>query len=184
MSVLLDESSLALLDESLADIYDESGGAMTSGPRVQLLPIPLSAGAGGTTWVTSGTAGYDTGSPGGTITAWSTTLGVYIPNPSKQVILAFACGATAAGVVQVLVGKTVGTTGQVLPATIETYTISASSSGYLGPWDTATYNQSNPTGVTYTGGINTTALVSGAQGCVVIDFTTTTTLAVRAYGLY
>lgn len=155
---------------------------MATGARVTLSPIPLSQGAGGSTWLTSGTAGYDTGT--GTVTAWSSQLGVMIPLSAKNVILAYACGATAAGVVQVLVGSTVGTTGQVLPATAEQYTIAASSSGWLGPWDVSTFRQVNPAGVTYTGAINTTALTSAALGCVVIDLTTTTTLALRAYGLY
>lgn len=155
---------------------------MTSGPRVTLAPIPLSLGAAGSTWVTATTPGYDTGT--GTVTAWSGQLGVMIPLTARNVILAYACGATLAGTVQVLVGQPVGVTGQVLPATTVTYTIAANTSGWLGPWDVATYAQSNPTGVTYTGGINTQALTAAAQGCIVIDFTTTTTLALRAYGLY
>jgi len=155
---------------------------MATGARVTLNPIPLSQGSAGSTWLTSGTAGYDTGT--GTVTAWSGQLGVMIPLTAPNVVLAYACGATLGGVTQVLIGATVGSTGQVLPATIRQYTIAASSSGWLGPWDVATYAQVNPTGVTYTGAINTTALTSAAQGCVVIDFTTTTTLALRAYGLY
>lgn len=155
---------------------------MATGARVTLQPIPLSGGAGGSTWITSGTAGYDTGT--GTVTAWSGQLGVMIPMTAKNVILAYACGATAAGITQVLVGQPVGSTGQVLPATTEQYTIALNTSGWLGPWDVATYAQTNPTGVTYSGAINITALTSAAQGCVVIDFTTTTTLALRAYGLY
>ena len=155
---------------------------MATGPRVTLNPIPLSQTNTGALWLTSGTAGYDTGT--GTITAWSGQLGVMIPLTAKNVILAFACGATLAGATQVLVGQTVGSTGLVLPATTEPYTIAATSSGWLGPWDVATFAQVNPTGVTYSGAINTTALTSAAQGCVVIDFTTTTTLALRAYGLY
>jgi hypothetical protein len=154
---------------------------MPSGPRVAIQPVSLNTTPGGALWVTSGTAGYDTGSPGGTETAWSTALGVLIPN-NGQVILGFACGATAAGVCQVLIGKTVAGS-LVIDATAEQYTIGASSSGWLGPWSPATFNQSNPAGVTYTGAINTTALTAAAQGCVVVDFTTTTTLAVRAYQL-
>lgn len=155
---------------------------MATGARVTLNPIPLSLTNTGATWLTSGSAGYDTGT--GTVTSWSGQLGVMIPLTAKNVILAYACGATLGGVTQVLVGQTVGSTGLVLPATTEQYTIAASSSGWLGPWDVATYAQSNPTGVTYSGAINVAALTSAAQGCVVIDFTTTTTLALRAYGLY
>ena len=129
------------------------------------------------------TPGYDLGSPSA-ITAWGTALGVMIPNPNPgNVILGFACGATPGGVCQVLVGDVVGATGQVLPATVQQYTIAANTSGWLGPWSSSTYTQQAPTLVTYAGAINTTALVAQAQGCVVVDFTTTTTLAVRAYSL-
>ena len=154
---------------------------MATGARVTLNPIPLSSGAAGSTWLGSGTPGYDTGT--GTVTAWSGQLGVMIPNPAQNVILTYACGATPAGICQVLIGQVVA--GQfVVDATVDQYTINASSSGWLGPWNPSTYNQTNPTGVTYTGAINTAALVAGAQGCVVIDFTTTTTLALRAVGMY
>jgi hypothetical protein len=156
---------------------------MATGPRVTILPVSFNASANGPgLWVPASPAGYDLGSPGGTQTAWSTTLGVMIPN-NGSVMLGFACGATAAGAYQVLVGDLIGNTGQVAPATAEAGTIAASSVGWLGPWNAATYNQQSPTNVTYAGAINTTALVAAAQGCVVIDFTTTTTLAVRAYQL-
>jgi hypothetical protein len=156
---------------------------MAVGPRVTLQPIPLNLGAGGSTWVTAATPGYDLGSPSA-ITAWGTTLGVMLPNPTPgAVILAYACGATAAGVTQVLVGDLVGATGQVLPATAYSYTIAANTSGWLGPWSASSFNQQAPTLVTYAGAINTQALLATAAGTVVIDFTTTTTLAVRAMSL-
>src|SRR6516164_9582831 len=145
---------------------------MATGPRVLLQPIPLNLSPHGALWLTSATPGYDLGSPSA-ITAWGTALGVMIPNPSGNVILAFACGGTAAGVTQTLVGDVVATTDQ--------YTIALNSTGWLGPWSVSSYNQQAPTLVTYAGAINTTALVAQAQGCVVVDFTTTTTLAVRAY---
>jgi len=89
---------------------------------------------------------------------------------------------TAGGVTQVLVGETVGATGQVLPATTETYTIALSTSGWLGPWSPSTYNQTpNAPNLTYSGAVNATALVAAAAGCVVVDFTATTTLCVRFY---
>ena len=154
---------------------------MATGARVAIQAIPLNSTPGGALWVTSGTAGYDTGSPGGTITAWSSALGVLIPN-NGQVILGWASGATAPGNAQVLIGKIVAGS-FVVDATAEEYSIPATSQGWLGPWSPATYNQVNPAGVTYTGAINTTALTSAAQGCVVVDFTTTTTLTVRAYQL-
>lgn len=156
---------------------------MPSGARVTLLPIPFNTNPNGPgLFVTSGTPGYDLGSPGGSITAWGGALGVMVPN-NGQVILGFSCGATLAGAYQVLIGDLIGNTGQVAPATVEAGTIAASTSGWLGPWSPATYNQQAPTLVTYAGAINTQALVAAAQGCVVVDFTTTTTLTVRAYSL-
>jgi|SRR5215469_13823156 len=153
---------------------------MAAGPRVTLQPIPFNLGAAGASFIAATSPGYDLGSPSA-ITAWSTALGVMIPNPSGNVILGFACGGTAGGVCQVLVGDVVD--GTVLPATQRQYTIAANSQGWLGPWSPQTVNQQAPTAVTYAGAINTTALTSAAQGCVVVDFTTTTTLAVRAYSL-
>jgi hypothetical protein len=157
---------------------------MATGPRVTINPIPFNLSQLTGVIGAYSSAGYDTGSPGGSFTAWSTTLGVMIPNPTPgQIILVWWSGATLPGVTQVLVGDLVGNTNQVLPATTEQQSLAASSSGWLGPWSPATYNQQAPTVVTYSGAINTTALVSQAQGCVVVDFTTTTTLAVRAYSL-
>lgn len=156
---------------------------MAAGARVQLQPIPFNTNPNGPgLFVTATSPGYDTGSPGGSITAWSGQLGVYVPN-NGQVILAFACGATLAGAYQVLVGDLIGNTGQVAPATLEAGTIAANTVGWLGPWSPQTYNQQAPASVTYSGAINTQALVAAAQGCVVVDFTTTTTLALRAYQL-
>lgn len=156
---------------------------MATGPRVTLLPVNLNSSPNGALWLTSGTPGYDLGSPGGSITAWSTTLGVQFAN-NGMMVLAYACGATLAGATQVLIGTALNAGGeQVLPATTISYSITANSSGWLGPWSPQLYNQTQPTNVTYSGAINTTALTSAAQGCVVIDFTTTTTLAVRLYQL-
>ena len=154
---------------------------MAVGARVTLQPIPLNLSPNGNTWLVAASPGYDLGSPSA-ITAWSGQLGVMIPNPGGNVILAFACGATAAGVTQVLVGDVIAGN-QVLPATTYQYTIAANSQGWLGPWSPGTFNQQAPTNVTFSGAINTQALTAAAQGTVVIDFTTTTTLAVRAYSL-
>ncbi len=137
-------------------------------------------------YATVGSAGVDAVGAGGVnfATVWpGTTSGVFIPNQGNGAIwLYYTCGATLGGVYQVLVGQPVGSTGQVLPATTETGTIAASTSGWLGPWSPQTYNQSAPTVVAYGGPpINTQALIAAAQGCVVVDFTTTTTLCVRAY---
>lgn len=158
---------------------------MATGPRVTILPIPMNTAPNQQTisiFPSAPSAGYDLGSPPGTFTAWSTTLGVQIPN-NGEVWLWYWCGATAAGVYQVLIGDLIGNTGQVPPATDITGTIAASTSGWLGPWSPATYNQQAPASVTYSGAINTTALTSAAQSCVVVDFTTTTTLSVRAFSL-
>ena len=154
---------------------------MAAGPRVTLQPIPLNLGAAGNTFITATAPGYDLGSPSA-ITAWAGQLGVQIPNPGGNVILGFACGATAAGVAQVLIGDLVGNTGQVLPATTLQYTIAANTTGWLGPWSPATYNIQS-IAPTWTGDINTQALTVAAQGCVVIDLTTVTTLTLRAYSL-
>jgi hypothetical protein len=155
---------------------------MATGPRVTLQPIPLNLNTNGPgLWVPASTPGYDLGSPSA-ITAWSGQLGVMIPN-NGQVILGFACGATLAGAYQVLVGDLIGNTGTVAPATTIAGTIAATTVGWLGPWSPQTYNQQSPTNVTYAGAINVAALTAAAQGCVVVDFTTTTTLAVRAYSL-
>lgn len=155
---------------------------MAAGARVTLQPIPFNLNPNGPgLYITATSPGYDLGSPSA-ITAWSGQLGVMIPN-NGQVVLGFACGATLAGAYQVLVGDLIGNTGQVAPATTIAGTIAANTVGWLGPWSPATYNQQAPTNVTYSGAINTQALTAAAQGCVVIDFTTTTTLALRAYQL-
>ena len=160
---------------------------MATGPRSLLQPIPMNLypnGTGLSVFPASGN-GFDTGSPGGTFTAWtvSSTLGVMIPN-NGEVWLWYVNGATAAVPYQVLVGDLIGNTGQVAPATTEAGTIAVSSSGWLGPWSPATYNQQAPTLVTYAGATNTQALTAQAQGCVVVDFTAPTiTFAVRAYSL-
>lgn len=162
---------------------------MATGPRLLVQPALFNTGPNVSVfplYATVGAAGVDTIGAGGTefATLWSanSALGVMIPNASNGAVwLYYTTGATAAGVYQVLIGDLAGTSGQVPPATAETGTITASSSGWLGPFSPSTYNQQAPTTVTYTGAINTTALTAQAQGCVVIDFTTTTTLCVRAY---
>jgi hypothetical protein len=152
---------------------------MAAGPRVTLAPLAFNLAPLTGLWIVATTPGYDLGSPSA-ITAWGTALGVMIPN-NGNIILGYACGATPAGAYQVLVGDPIGNTGLVAPATSEGGTIAANTQGWIGPWNVGTYNQQAPTQVTYAGAINTQALTAQAQGCVVIDFTTTTTLAVRAY---
>ena len=157
------------------------------GPRLLVTPAPFNTASAVSVfplYATVGAAGVDVVGAGGVnfATAWGTNYGVFIPNQGNGAVwLYFTCGATAPGVYQVLVGQVVGGTGQVLAATTETGTIAASTSGWLGPWSPATYNQSSPTNVTYAGALNSQALTAQAQGCVVIDFTLPTTLCVRAY---
>lgn len=134
-------------------------------------------------YATVGAAGVDAVGAGGVnfATAWSTALGVIIPNQGNGAVwLYYTCGAVTPSY-QVLIGNVAGSSGQVPPATAEAGTLVTSSSGWLGPWSPLTYNQESPTTVTYTGAINTTALTSAAQNGVVVDFSATTLLCVRAY---
>ena len=127
------------------------------------------------------TPGYDTGSPGGTFTTWA-SLGnnaILIPN-NGQVILLYWNGTTAVTTVDVLVGQQVGTTGQPLPAGTETYTIAASTYGWLGPWNANTYNIVNISSNWGTLPGVPGVLPASAQGCVGVTFSAITTLAVRA----
>jgi len=154
--------------------------------RVAIQAVPFNSGLGALSGTLNGilptapSAGYDTGSPGGTFTAWSTNNSIYVPN-NGQVILWYYCGAAGAGVTNVLVGDAIGNTGLYPPASTETVTLGATSYGYLGPWSPATYNIQNPS-ATYTGTIGG-SIPAAAQGCVVVEFTTITNLSVRAYQL-
>lgn len=112
-------------------------------------------------------------------TAWSTAIqSVAVPNVSGNVMLWYYCGATPAGVVQVLVGEQVAG-GQILPATTA-QTIVASSSGWIGPLSPATYNIQQPTNVPASS-ITTGSMPAAYAGCYVVSFTVTTTLLVAAY---
>ena len=159
---------------------------MATGPRLAVIPALFNTGPAVSVfplYATVGAAGVDAVGAGGTAfaTAWGTNLGVMIPNVSNGgVWLYYTCGAVTPSY-QVLIGNVAGTSGQVPPATAEAGTLVTSSSGWLGPFSPSTYNQESPTTVTYTGAINTTALTAAAQNAVVVDFTTTTTLCVRAY---
>lgn len=146
--------------------------------RVQIAPINFNSLLLTGVFPTAPTAGYDTGN--GTFTAWGSNNSVYFPN-NGEIILWYYCGTAGAGVTNVLVGQPIGNTGQVAPAATETVTLAATTYGWLGPFSPATYNQQNvslvPTGAL--GG----SIPAGAQGGVVIEFTTTTNLSVRAYQL-
>ncbi len=151
--------------------------------RVLVAPALFNAPTAGNVFPVAPAAGVDAIGAGGTAfaTAWPGVIsGVMIPNPLGNVIfLYYVCGATAGGAGQVFCGDVVA--GQVLPATTFPFTITANSSGWLGPWSAGTYNQQAPLTIAPAAPINATALVAAAQGCIVVDFTTTTTLSVRAY---
>lgn len=123
--------------------------------------------------------GYDNGT---TITAWSGNNVVLVPNTSGNTFLWYYCGATLAGIAQVLVGQVIA--GQALPATTA-ITIPATSSGWLGPFSPVTYNIDNinvvPLNSTIAGAPTITTWPTAALNCYAVAFTTTTTLLVRAY---
>jgi len=123
--------------------------------------------------------GYDNGT---SVTAWGGNNVVLVPNSSGNVILWYYCGATLAGIAQVLVGQVLA--GQALPA-VTAITIPATSSGWLGPFSPATYNVSNvnvvPLNSTIAGAPTITTWPTAGLGCYAVAFTTTTTLLVRAY---
>lgn len=127
-------------------------------------------------------AGIDQAGAGNAFaTAWSTNNVVLVPN-TGNVWLWYYCGATPAGIAQVLVGDVI--TGQVLPASTA-QTIAATSCGWLGPFSPVNYNIANlnlvPTGIA--GAPTIASWPAAGQGCYAVAFTTTTTLAVRAYNM-
>jgi hypothetical protein len=150
-------------------------------PRVTCLPIPFNSQPLTSIFPLPATPGYDAGSPSA-ITAWPNVAGaIRIPN-NGQVMLFWASGAAGAGVTQVLVGDPIGNTGTFPPGTTVQATLGATSSGWLGPWSPATYNVQQP-GSVFPAAINAQAIVQADVGCVLIDFTTTTNLVVRAFTL-
>jgi hypothetical protein len=129
------------------------------------------------TWVVSGTAGYDNGSPGGTITPWSGVTGIQFINTGSMV-LGIANGATATSA-YILVGRKGGA--GLLPAyTVENPTIGASAAGgWLGPWSVQDFTQTDSTQYGSAPG----GVIAGGVGYTCIDFANTTTLTVRLYQL-
>src|ERR1700693_4428239 len=99
------------------------------GPRLSVTPAPFNTGSALSVfplYATVGAPGVDVVGAGGVnfATAWGTNYGVCIPNQGRGAVwLYFTCGPPAPGVYQVLVGQPVGSTGQVLAATVETGTI-------------------------------------------------------------
>lgn len=148
--------------------------------RVTCLPIPFNATPLTGVFPLASTPGYDAGSPSA-ITAWGAIQGIRVPN-NGQVMVYWASGATLPGITQVLVGDPIGNTGAFAPATTEQQSLAASSSGWLGPWSPNTYNIQQ-VGNTFAGAINSQVTVAADVGCVLIDFTTITTLVVRAFTL-
>ena len=149
--------------------------------RLTCLPIPLNLNALSGVFPLAATPGYDAGSPSA-ITAWpGSAQGIRVPN-NGQVMVFWASGTAGAGVTQVLVGDPIGNTGTFAPATTVQATLPATASGWLGPWSPATYNIQQA-GNTWSGAINSQVAVAADVGCVLIDFSVTTNLVVRAYTL-
>jgi hypothetical protein len=148
--------------------------------RVTCLPIPLNSTPQAGAFPLASTPGYDLGSPSA-ITAWGAIQGIRVPN-NGQVIVYWASGATLPGITQVLVGEPIGNTGTFAPATTVQSSLAANTQGWLGPWSPATYNIQQ-VGNTFSGAINSQVTVAADVGCVLIDFTTITTLVVRAFTL-
>jgi hypothetical protein len=150
-------------------------------PRLTCLPIPFNLAPMTGVFPLPATPGYDAGSPSA-ITAWpGAAQGIRVPN-NGQVMVFWAAAAAGAGITQVLVGDPIGNTGAFAPATTEQQTLPATASGWLGPWSPATYNIQQA-GNTWTGAINTQVAVAADVGCVLIDFSVTTNLVVRAFTL-
>ena len=123
--------------------------------------------------------GYDNGT---TVTAWGGNNVVLVPNTSGNTFLWYYCGATLAGIAQVLVGQVIA--GQAFPA-VTAQTIPATSSGWFGPFSPATYNIDNvnivPLNSSIAGAPTIATWPTAALNCYAVAFTTTTTLLVRAY---
>jgi hypothetical protein len=130
------------------------------------------------TWVVSGTAGYDTGSPGGSITAWAGVTGVQFIN-NGNMVLGVANGATST-TAYILVGRKGGAS--TIPLyTAESVTIGASvAGGWVGPWSVQDFTQTDAT--QYSGAPGGVIGAAGV-GYTCIDFLNTTTLTVRLYQL-
>lgn len=135
---------------------------------------------------TAPSAGIDAAGTGGSsfATPWTGLQGIEFVN-NGMCIVWFYCGATPAGVVNILQGEKVA--GQLPPAATFGGTIPATTYGWIPPLSPSAFNQqdqnafsgsSAPGGVSLGGGVG-----SGGQGLTCIDFTTTTTLSVRVYQL-
>jgi hypothetical protein len=146
--------------------------------RVTLLPVNLNASAlTPGVWLAAGTPGYDTGSPGGTITAWSTANGIQYVN-NGLIFIGYANG-TGSVTADILVGRKAG--GGLLPAFgAQTVTIAASSAGWIGPYGVQDYTQTDSTQYS---GAPAGAIGTPGVGLTCIDFSSVTNLAIRLYQL-
>lgn len=150
---------------------------------VAIQPVSMNAGALTGTFFTGGapsaSSGIDAAGSGTAFgTAWGSNNGVYVPNPSGNVVIWYYSGTTGGGVTQVLIGETVA--GQVIPVAT-TRTLGVNESGLIGPLSPATYNL---TGASITAFSTTPlggAIPAAAAGCLCVCFTATTDLSVRAY---
>lgn len=123
------------------------------------------------------TYGYDTGSPGGTLTAWSGVNGVQFAN-TGNLVLAYAVGGTLS-TAEVLVGRKAGA--GLLPVnTAVSITLAATTTGWIGPFSVQDYTQTDAT--QYSGAVGGVIGTTGV-GLTCIDFTSTATLSVRLYQL-
>lgn len=152
--------------------------------RVTLQPVPLNSSAlSGGAWPAAASVGYDTGSPGGSFTAWGTNNGIQFVN-NGQIIVAWVNGATAASA-QILIGREVA--GQLPAYTTLQATLTTSGMGWLGPFSPYAYNQVDSGAYSGAGAPGGAALGgavgASAVGMTCIDFTAVTTVAVRLYQL-
>jgi hypothetical protein len=153
-------------------------------------PVNLNAAGLNTpgTFPTAPAAGIDAAGTGGTsfATAWTGVQGIQFYNNGLCFVW-FYCGATPAGVVQILQGRK--TEGQLPPPATFGGSIAATTYGWLPPLSPQDFNQQDATAFNGSGGPGgAVAALGGAIGVsgvgfTCIDFTTVTTLAVRVYQL-
>lgn len=152
--------------------------------RVTCTPYNFNQGASGATFPVSPSAGVDAAGAGGSTfaTAWSGNSGVQFINNGYMLVY-YVCGATPT-TAYVLIGEPVG--GQVPLYSTISYSITANTSGWLGPWSPQAYNQQSATNyqASFPGGASIGGVIgTAAVGMTCIDFTATTTLSARVMQL-
>lgn len=150
---------------------------------VAIQPVSMNAGALTGTFFTGGVlsaaSGIDAAGSGTAFgTAWGSNNGVYVVNPSGNVVIWYYSGTTGGGVTQVLIGQTIA--GQVIPVAT-TRTLAANESGLIGPLSPATYNLTGASIAAFGTSPLASTIPAGAAGCLAVCFTATTDLSVRAY---